>query len=77
MPPFLAGGAYTTATYVFPDRFSTSELSNAYVVTGTVRYHLAFPGVNNTHCTAAVLGPVQFLLLPIFLGWRIPTRTCD
>ncbi|KAF7796598.1 hypothetical protein EIP86_007780 [Pleurotus ostreatoroseus] len=35
MPPFLAGGAYTTATYVFPDRFPTSELSNAYVVTGT------------------------------------------
>ena len=45
MPPFLAGGAYPTATYVFPDRFPTSELSNAYVVTGTVRFYLFSYGI--------------------------------
>lgn len=36
LPSFVAGGAFTTATLVFPERFPTSELSSAYVVTGTV-----------------------------------------
>ena len=33
---FLAGGVYSIATEVFPDRFPTSELTNAYLVTGLV-----------------------------------------
>ncbi|KAH9837855.1 alpha beta-hydrolase [Rhodofomes roseus] len=31
--PFLAGGSYSIATEVFPDRFSADELTNAYLVT--------------------------------------------
>lgn len=33
---FLAGGVYSIATEVFPDRFSSDELTNAYLVTGLV-----------------------------------------
>lgn len=32
-PLLLTGGAYSIATEVFPDRFSTDELTNGYLVT--------------------------------------------
>lgn len=32
-PTFLAAGAYSIATEVFPDRFSPEELTNGYLVT--------------------------------------------
>ncbi|KAF7983046.1 hypothetical protein HWV62_24710 [Athelia sp. TMB] len=33
LPLTVAGGAYTSATKVFPERFSTSELTDSYVAT--------------------------------------------
>ena len=38
-PLLLTGGAYSIATEVFPDRFSSDDLTNGYLVTLAVSIH--------------------------------------